>query len=501
MISIILCFTGCSKSEIEEKSFDFSLLFNSRSESPYSEQWPIWDEYEKRRGVLFDVTIGDDSDYRWYVVKALESDSPPDIILKVFPEEIAEYANKGLVLPISDYVEDMPFFQSYIAEHSLEEEIESLKQEDGKYYVLPGYQRAIQVQQWIYREDLFTAAGLGIPQTYEELFSDLVILYEQYPDSTPLSACWGGAHLYSMMGAGYGITSGWSGNRSFNEQTKRWEYAPATEAYREMYRFLHRCYEADLFALDEINQTVESFIEKLTDNSIFFTPTWISSGFDSWNTKLVENGYQGAQWSVLPVLESTVGLKTLPPVNRFRKGLVISSKVLEKPYLDELISFIDWAVYSEEGQTLTTWGIEGETFEFTEDGPRYLPEMQSFMNPEGERSIYIEYGLDQIFNLCENEELEDLKKPADIVSFLERSEMNEETLPIDPILELSPLELDTISKIDESIDAYANNASIRFITGELDIEGDWEEYLAELGMLGYQSLETIWNTAHQGGLD
>jgi hypothetical protein len=37
------------------------------------------------------------------------------------------------------------------------------------------------------------------------------------------------------------------------------------------------------------------------------------------------------------------------------------------------------------------------------------------------------------------------------------------------------------------------DSSTKFITGELDIESDWNAYLLELEKRGYKTLEVIWN--------
>ncbi len=499
IVITLLYMTGCSASEEPAEPVQhYSVLYNNKEEHPFSQDWIILDAYEQRRGVALDISLGDDSTYDRYVIEAIEAESPPDIILKVWPEQIVEYAYKGLLLPVSDYTDAMPYYTSYLAEHDLQEEVERLRLDDGKYYILPGYQRGIQVQQWAYRQDLFEQHALGVPQTYEDLLDALVYLREQYPESTPLTAPWGGAHLLAMMGAGYGITAGWSGNRSYNEAADRWEYAPATDACRLMYRFLARCYEAGILDVEHFDQSVDEFIRKITHNEAFLTPTWISSGFDSWNDALAENGFEQARWSPLPVPESTAGLRALPPVDRFRK-LVLPASLKNAPYLNDLLTFIDWAVYSPEGQRLTTWGIVGETYETGAQGIRYLSQMKTNMNPDGEVDIYTTYGLDQLFNLCENEELEDQKKPPQIVRFLQESYSRGENLPTVPLLTLSSVDLELISQIDKYLDGYAQNAALRFITGELDTGDDWDSYLSELEKLGYGTLERIWNAAYEGG--
>ena len=493
IISLAACTTAPEPTPNEP--FTISMLYNNRADTPFREDWLLLQEYAKRKNVTFDVTLGDDADYMTSVTQTFQTGNIPDIILKVWPEQIEDFAVDGLLLPISDYQDQMPHFSAYIEEHGLEAELDKLRLANGKFYILPGYQREIQVQQWIYRRDLFEKHDLGTPSTYDELFEALEILKAEYPDSTPITAIWGGAHLMAMMGAGYEIPAGWNGVRSYNEQTGLWEYAPATDNYRAMHQFLNNCYEAGILDPESFTQSDDDFYSKLLDGRGFVTVTWISSGFSNWNTTLQENGQEGGEWAPLPVPESTIGTAALPGVNPFRKGLVISAAAAEKPYFDDLLAFVDWAVYSEEGQTLTAWGVEGLTYQVKDGKKVFVPEIYTPKNPEGTIDMTAEYGLNNIFDLPENEEYEDYKKPEEIVAFLDRSLADNETAPLDPPLVLNENEIESAQVIEENLWTYMTETTQAFITGEIDIETGWETYLLELEDRGVLTLEEIWNSA------
>jgi putative aldouronate transport system substrate-binding protein len=496
IVLLLVLITGCAPQITPSPEPQvFSVLYNDKESTPFQESWAILDEYKQRQNVILDVRLGDDADYEKVIIQALESGETPDIILKVWPNQIEGYANADVLLPFSDYEDQLPYFMTYIREHNLQGELDKLRLSDGNYYILPGYQRQIQVQQWIYRRDIFEANDLAIPTTYDELFDSLVILKEKYPDSTPISALWGGAHLFAMMGAGYGIPAGWAGTSYYNAHDDLWQYSPATDNYKELYRFLNRCYEAGILDPAFFTQGDDEFYTKIQDGHVFVSVTWITSGFRNWNDKLKENGIADGEWAPLPVPESTIGLKALPPVDPFRKGLIVPSRVINEPYFADLLKFLDWAIYSEEGRTLTTWGVEGLTYENTADGKAYLPNIKTPKNPDGTIDISKEYGFDMIFNFTENEEFEDYKKPAEIVAFLERSLEAKEAATMNPTLTLDAQSVEVISLISEKLNPYVVKTSSDFITGELDIDKDWDTYIAELESMGYKTVEEVWNDA------
>ena len=490
--------TGITNYAIAEVAADpiaFSVLYNQTEGTPVLDDWLILEEYTRRQNVVLNISIGDNADYLSAMTRTLDSGTAPDIILKVWPSEIESYAAAGSLLAFSDYEDLMPHFATYIAEHNLEGELDKLRLANGKYYILPGYQRATQVQQWIYRKDLFDLHGLGTPDTYDDLFASLVALKEIYPDSTPITACWGGAHLLAMMGAGYGIPAGWAGTRYYSLDEDRWQFAPASDNYREMYRFLNRCDQAGILDPGTFTQSEADYYAKLLDGRGFVTVSWISSGFQSWNETLADNGFPNGEWAPLPVPESTIGVRAVPSVDPFRKGLVVPSRVLNEPYFEDLLRFLDWAVYSDEGMTLTAWGVEGVTFENTPDGKAFFPNIRTTRNPDGAIDITEQYGLATLFNLNENEEFEDQKKPSEIVAFLNRSLESGETAQLPPQLTLSTSALAAIDQINPTITSYASEVGIDFIVGDLDIDDDWNQYILEAERMGYLTLEAIWALA------
>ena len=490
LVSVLV--TGCAAPQPTPHTF--SLLYNEKESVPLQEDWLILEAYKERRSVSFDVRTANDADYEGAIIEILESGNVPDIVLKAYPRSVEGYAAEGILLPFSDYEDLMPHFRTYIADRGLQSEVDKLRLENGKYYILPGFQRRIQVQQWIYRRDLFEAHGLGTPGTYDELFDALVILKKAYPDTAPLTACWGGAHLFAMMGAGYGIPAGWSGTRHYNVEMDRWHYAPVTDNYRAFLGFLSRSYDAGILDPDTFSQSVDDYTAKLVDGRGLVTVSWITSGFSSWNDELNENGHPEGEWAPLPVPESTWGLRALPPVDPFKKGLIVPSPVMNEPYLEDLLRFLDWAVYSEEGRELTAWGIEGVTFEERDDGKAFLSHVKTPKNPEGTVDATAEYGLNTLFDLTENEAYEDYKKPPEITAFLKASLEAGETADMPPRLELGSDAIDATGIIQEGLDAYVAESTRGFITGDLSIEEDWDDYAAELERRGYETLEEIWNS-------
>jgi putative aldouronate transport system substrate-binding protein len=473
----------------------FSVLCNSKEGTEFRADWLVVQEIARRKNVRLNVRPVPDNVYGKILGEVMSSSDIPDILLKIWPEQAASYAAAGILLPISDYEYLMPNLTRYIRENGLQGEVDKLRDESGKYHVLPGYQREIQVQQWIYRKDLFDKFGLSTPATYDELFQALVFLKGKYPESLPISACWGGAHLFAIMGANFGIAAGWNGDRFYDAKADRWVYSPATAGWKEMVRFLGKCYRAGLLDPEVFTQDPPPYYQKLVDGRTFVTVTWISSGFSTWNRQLAENGIAGGFWAPLMVPTSTVGIQALPAVNRFRKGAVVAARVIREPTFRKLIDFLDWIFYSQEGRDLGVWGVEGTTYLVSGGRKAFLPTIKSFAHPEASLDGGRDFGLNVMFDLCEVPDFEDAKKPPEIVDFLERTLSRNLTARMDPGLTLSANDLDTIKVFSDGLSSYVGGMIKSFVTGTADIDGGWKEYMNNLERKGSTTMEKIWNDA------
>ena len=131
---------GCSAPKLPAPApVTFSVLYNERQAQPFQADWLILDEYRQRQNVALAVQTGDDADYDNALIQALAAEDTPDIILKVWPDQIESYAASGMLLPFSDYEQFMPHFMAYIAQHDLQGELDKLRLDDGNYYIPVSY--------------------------------------------------------------------------------------------------------------------------------------------------------------------------------------------------------------------------------------------------------------------------------------------------------------------------------------------------------------------------
>ena len=66
-----------------------------------------------------------------------------------------------------------------------------------------------------------------------------------------------------------------------------------------------------------------------------------------------------------------------------------------------------------------------------------------------------------------------------------------------PTLNFSDADNKTIATVNADIDPYVNQYMAQVVTGELDLESSWEEYIATLNNMGLQDMVSIYQKAYE----
>src|SRR5690606_31554362 len=108
--------------------------------------WLFWKEVTRRTGVTFKATPVPLSDYEKKRSLLIGAGDAPYLIPKTYPGAENAFVSSGAIVPVSEYVELMPNFRDKIRRWNLQPEVDSLRQTDGNYYLLPGLHEKVRQQ-------------------------------------------------------------------------------------------------------------------------------------------------------------------------------------------------------------------------------------------------------------------------------------------------------------------------------------------------------------------
>lgn len=319
-------------------------------------------EIEAKTGIKLEIEPIPLSSYTDKKRALLTTGHMPDILL-INPIELSEFVRSGQFLPISDYMEQLPHFRSVAADNP---QIQRLYV-DGKLYGFP-----VTAQYFIQggrapmiRTDLLRKHNLAVPESFEELYTVLKKLKQQYPDSVP----WTARGLSSFFGAvSFGMGSGFGMYFDPDIRGGSYVYGSNKPTFKPILEYMNRLYSEGLLDPDFDVNTQQIWSDKLSRGQSFFY--YDNNTFAlNFNETLKQHNSE-YKLELIPYLSNADGTKrgSLYPKGWLTDIYVISSRVKDPA---RVVRLFDW-LYSPEGAEISNFGKLGETYELVNGEPRFV---------------------------------------------------------------------------------------------------------------------------------
>lgn len=514
----------------------YTMFFNDNDAYPYQESWSeeggIFYEIAQKTNVTLDIQIVNNASYSDKVSLAVSSGESPYIIPKVYDE--SSYVNGGGIVAVSDYVQYMPNFTSFYNDYNMADDVDTIRQEDGKFYRLPGMKEtSLQDYTLLLRDDIFEAAGYNIAEleadwTWDE-FADILINVKAYMVEQGMcsesdyiwSDRWCGATsgyssggcLLNLISRSYGIYTTWSTTATnladlyFNTETDQFELSSTSQAYKDYMTVVQKLVSNKILDPETWSQE-----DTAADSDFYTGKTVVITTNRSQTTAQVEGieaqlgeGNYSVYRCVIPMGVDSEGntISYQAENSRLECGVMISSKALDELGEDEFIKmmrFVDWLWYSDEGLTLTKWGIEGETYTVSEDGLYSLTDgyycggLSIAQTSDDQVDMRLQYGY-----ACGNfmyggtTELLTSNFSTDLQDFYDRQGSYRTLRPLDPAIALSEDDSEMANMWGQNAFSTMNTWTLNFAMGYNDIEADWDTYVAAIEGTSAQQVCDLYN--------
>ncbi|MCT1400210.1 extracellular solute-binding protein [Paenibacillus sp. p3-SID867] len=507
--------TGGKEAEIQDKGametyavgdafkatepFDLSILYSDQPAYPYKQDWMLFAKIKEMTNVTLKPTIVPMSDYSQKRSLLISSGDAPLVIPKTYPGEESAFVASGAILPISDYIDLMPNFKDKIEKWDMESELEGLRQEDKKYYVLPGLHEAV----WpdytlIVRTDIFEKHNIAIPTTWDELYTAMKQLKQEYPDVTPFSDRFKFNSTLNIAATGFGTKGGWGygSGLTYKEETDEFVYTAATDEYKDMLAYFHKLVDEGLLDKESFTQDDDQAVQKFVTGKSFIingnSQTVVQHRNDMDKT-LGEGKYA---ISKITVPGGPAG--QLMSGSRLENGVMITSKVKESEHFKAILQFIDWLYYSDEGQEFTKWGVEGVTYT-KEGGVRKLMDDINYngLNPKGTKDLRIEHGFSGgVFAYGGTTELLQSMFSEEEQQFQKSMSETKTVVKPEPPIPYSVEERERVTLLSTPLKDYTDQNTLKFILGDRDL-AEYDKFVKELDSQGVGQYLEIANKTYK----
>lgn len=476
----------------------FSTLYSDHPNYPLKDDWLLWKEIKDRTNVTLEPTIVPMSDYEQKRSLLIGAGDAPMIIPKTYPGQEIPFVSSGAILPVSDYVDLMPNYQDKVAKWHLEPELDTIRQQNGKYYILPGLHEAVWQDYTIaFRTDELQRLGLSEPKTWDDLYTVLKAIKQAHPDSYPLSDRFKGQNLLGLLSQSYGTSAGWAqpGNvATFDQASGKFVYAGATPQYKAMVEYLQKLVNEGLLDPESFTQDDDTAIQKFSTGKSFA----ISSN--------AQNIVNDLRPGIAGIEDATVAKIRVPAgpagdvlaTSRLENGIMISAKALDSPNFVAMMQFIDWLYYSDEGEEFAKWGVQPTTFTKDADGVRTLNPNITFagINAGAPQHLQKDFGFmgGNFAYGGSTELLQSMFTPEELE--FQKAVSTKEQAPLPPPHPFDDAEQEQAALYETPLKDTQNSATLQFILGQRDMS-TWDAYVAELQGKGMDSYVDLVNTAYE----
>ncbi len=474
----------------------YSMMFSDHENYPYSADWRIWSAIEERTNVTFDLTTVARTDYNDKVTAMINSGSAPYIIPKIY--DSSAYEDSGQLIAVSDYVQYMPNYSKQVEEWGMEEDLKQIYAADGKYYRLPGmWEKTAGGYSMIIRKDIFEAAGVDMSSEPTWTWDDFHDALKKVQEYTGKDNIWSDQYQFgctmNLAATVYNVTAGNSTDggdwglkdgKKFNFDTNEFYFADTTDEYKDFLTYFHQLYEEGILDPETFTQDSSQAQAKFfRGDSYVLTANYQQLSDILSSNKMTD---EGAELYFMTTPSGPAGnLKISSAAGRLENGVCISKNALdelgEEKFI-EMLRFVDWLWYSDEGHELSQWGVEGETYTKDADGNITLNSdiYYNGFNPGAEKKLNVDYGFGGgVFAYGGNEQIQLSKFTEGEKEWNERINANKVDVQLMPPVLADELEKEDLNLIKVPLMDYVNTSALEFITGKKSLDDDWDAYVTE----------------------
>jgi multiple sugar transport system substrate-binding protein/putative aldouronate transport system substrate-binding protein len=371
----------------------------------------------------------------------------------------------------------------FVEERISDPEADKFEARDGELYMIPRmygmYNHA-----WMIRQDWFDELGLSIPRNFQEMRDALEVIVDADPDGK-------GTTGITLHGPSFWLnyfTVGYVGSVNWAVRDGRYVSVYTLPEMREALKFVRDLYADGLLDPEIFVQTKTDAFSKFSSgraamiiHSMFFLPNF--------TTDLAEYK-QGASVGLIPV-----EFRGPNYIDRFLGdyfwGAVQVRKGEDRERIFQLLDFC----MSDQGEDLFINGIEGVHYTIQADGTRVKNEEVLQHENWGLENLAQYHAFRRLLDVSFvvtpdtfGEHYEAVKK-----NFVDLERLRSEI----PKMVLANITLNASQEVGTRPQDTVNEWVAAFVTGERDIDADWEQFQKEYAESGYLLLEEEANERFQ----
>jgi putative aldouronate transport system substrate-binding protein len=421
----------------------------------------------------------------------------PDLIFDVnqyYAGGTVKALSDDFIMDISDLAEE--YAPNYMAVvNSDDSHRKSAYDDDGNMAGVQGYNNSVFTKNGaIIRQDWLDALGLDTPVTVSDWYEVLTAFKDAYGLQDALFMTSAGQDSYHICGA-----FGSAGVEGMYQKDGTVYSGYNDEGFREYLTTMAKWYKEGLIGSDFLSRSdnlMDSGVEEAAisgKTGIFFSPANV---IEEYKASAVSAGDADCQFAPLASPTSDDGETDHFGDYRSYAGdhCVSLSSTCSDPVL--AVQFLNY-FFTDEGQMLVSYGIEGEAYELDADGnPEYTDLILN--NQEGIPMLQfclVKYTLTDMPSVLVADRNWFTYTDEQVAAQTDIWFNSEDATYTMPPVSLTTEESEDYTSMEQDIETYVEECTVKFIIGDMDIETQWDEYTSKLDAMGIDDCIAIYQAA------
>ena len=505
LLTVLICVTGLTfASGVFGSTTDsadpvrITILFPDNATLPFRNDWLTVRQAEQmfNARITWEPIPIADFTTRANLVLTTGINTPDVILYLTIAGDIITLAQNGQIVPIGDYTQWTPNFNARVQEFGRQVEVDQTRV-NGKLYSLP---RVFDSQFFdgglILREDLLQRYNMAAPRTFDELYTFLARYKAENPSSYPMTILAGPRVHYRFTQPSWGISvhaNGAGGSRvlSWDYNRREWFAGAISEQYRDYMRFWSRLYREGLLdpeMVDPINGDV--WTRKLATGSAIATYAY----YDQIGGVTAASTIPGFKLNLYPPLAGPAGAFTQQKDN-IGQGIVFPIATSRRPDFERIVRTVDNMFFGPQAELLWCIGVEGETYNMVNGQIQYIDSLVN--SPDGiYKAMQLRYGggVDPFQYVWRN--------AREMTKYDENyAAINRAVAAMPNVFQYIPpaprFATPAIAERASSLMGILHDTFVvwdnAFLTGQRNIETEWNTYVNEMRSRGIDEFLSIYN--------
>ncbi len=462
------------------------------------EDMDLWHFLTKETGLKFEFNTPESgASFNEKLGLAFASENMPDMFIgaNFSAADIVKYGvEQNMLAKLDEYLEYAPHFAAELEKYP--DVYASIVAEDGHIYSFP----ILDLEIWtatrrhmFINKNWLEAVNLDAPNTIDE-FHEMLLAFKAHEDingdgiignEVPLGSVSDLTCIRSGILGAYGLlTDGFEIDRS----TKEVVYAPITENYKAYLKTMNEFWNEELLDKDMFSLDQTTMKARAAENTY--------GSFDWLAAFTMAPGSMVDDFIMIKPLTSDMNEEPL----QFYNGAITTGQgaiAASSEHIEECMQLFDW-MYTKEGNLSMNYGPNN--YAFSEDGAHY------FVLADGTGGTDNAYRYTRTVVLgpydrrvCEESYGKSyLDKVNNYNNSVLYTQVMEYAIPYiwnpQPSVIWTKEEAAAITGITD-MQNYVATMEAKFITGEADIDGEWDSYVANVKSYGYDSIYAAYESA------